>query len=207
MSAGAVMGGRRAGAGAAESGWAPWLDPGEKVLWEGAPGGGLRWRRSDWLMVPFSLLWCGFAVFWTVMAASEGAPAPMVAFGAGFVCIGLYLVVGRFFWDAYKRGLTRYALTDRRALIATRHAGRRLRSWPIGADTAIDVETGPTTSIYFATERVGGGDVEYAEDEYVSWRGRRRRARHRRVGFEFLADGPAVLSLIRGAQQGEAGRA
>jgi hypothetical protein len=177
-------------AGTDAGGWTAWLAPGERLLWQGAPGDGIRFRREDRMLIPFSLVFGAFALVWWGAAYGIDAPWPMLAFGTVFVLIGLYLVIGRFLWDAYVRARTRYALTDRRALIATRHPGRRMKDWPITADMPLDVETGPTTSIYFARERVGG------------WR--RRHAR--RVGFEFIADGPEVLSLIRAVQRGDAGR-
>jgi hypothetical protein len=118
------------------------LLPGEKILWEGRPKAGLMLTGADLLLVPFSLVWCGFAVFWTVTAAtatwsSRAAPpvtpiAVFPLFGLLFVAVGLYFVVGRFIADAWLRERTRYALTDSRALI--------VRAPPFGKVTTIALD-------------------------------------------------------------------
>lgn len=53
------------------------------------------------------------------VAVVLNSKAPLFAlFGAPFVLIGLFFVVGRFFLDAWLRAKTCYAVTDRRILIA-----------------------------------------------------------------------------------------
>ena len=94
------------------------LLPGERLLWSGRPGQGLIFTGRDIFLIPFSLLWCGFAVFWTGMASRFPAPPFFMLWGAMFVVIGLYFVAGRFLFDAWIRRGMRYALTDRRVLIA-----------------------------------------------------------------------------------------
>ena len=82
------------------------LAPGESLLWCGRPRQGVMFRKADALMIPFSVMWAGFAVFWVIGAKSSGAPAPFWSFGLIFVAIGLYLVVGRFVVDAMVRNKT-----------------------------------------------------------------------------------------------------
>ena len=94
------------------------LSPGERVIWSGRPGQGLMLTAQDVFLIPFSLLWCGFAVFWEWNVASAVHAWNFgVIWGAMFVCIGLYFVFGRFLVDAWVRSKTSYALTDQRALI------------------------------------------------------------------------------------------
>jgi hypothetical protein len=101
------------------------LEPEETVRWVGKPRAGILLRGSDALMIPFSILWGGFAIFWEAMAlrgtakASVGIKIIFPLWGVPFVLVGLYMMVGRFFADAYVRGRTWYGVTDRRAIIVS----------------------------------------------------------------------------------------
>jgi hypothetical protein len=91
---------------------------GEKVVWRGRPQQGLMLTARDGFLIPFSLLWGGFAIFWeSSVLRAPNPPVVMVLFGIPFVLIGLFLIVGRFLFDAWVRTGVFYALTDRRILI------------------------------------------------------------------------------------------
>jgi len=92
---------------------------GESVLWSGRPAEGLLLTGRDAFLIPFSILWCAFIVFWMFGAAQAGGSFAL--FGLPFVAFGLFFSVGRFFLDAWVRGGTRYAVTNRRILILKTH--------------------------------------------------------------------------------------
>src|SRR6476659_2074117 len=90
------------------------LTPGERLLWSGQPLPGIRLRASDAFVIPFSILWCGFALFWEFTAVTKGAPFFFMLWGIPFVLAGLYFVFGRFFIDAGTRERTYYGVTSDR---------------------------------------------------------------------------------------------
>ncbi len=129
------------------------IAPGERLLWSGRPRQGLLFRPADLFLVPFSLLWCGFAVFWEIAAFSAKAPPFFRFFGIPFVLAGLYFVFGRFLADALQRGRTRYAVTSSRLLVVSGLMTRTVESVPLRnlpqlalttrADGSGDIRFGP----------------------------------------------------------------
>jgi hypothetical protein len=123
----------------AESEMRQHLSRDERLLWAGRPRAGFLFRNSDFLVVPFSLLWGGFAVFWEVMALgalfAKGGNVPPLAFrlifplfGVPFVIVGLYLILGRFWVDKRQREKTVYGVTNERVLIHSGLFSHRLTS-------------------------------------------------------------------------------
>lgn len=103
------------------------LASGETLLWAGRPQQGVLFRRSDLLLVPFALLWCGFAIFWETAVISSRAPILFRLWGIPFVVIGLYMVFGRFFAEAKQRERTYYGLTDRNIIIVSGWFNRQVK--------------------------------------------------------------------------------
>lgn len=133
------------------------LLPGERILWLGGPGQGIRFTSRDMFLVPFSFLWGGFAIFWEMSVISAGAPLVMRLFGIPFVLVGLFMIGGRFWADAYLRANTAYAVTDKRVLVS--RAGR----WP--KFSAMSLDRLPDVSV---SETAGGrGTVRFGAER--SW--------------------------------------
>jgi hypothetical protein len=86
---------------------------GERLLWAGQPDPKRHFDRADTFLIPFSLLWGGFAIFWEIGVIRAGWGFGMVL-GIPFVGVGLYVIAGRFFVKARKKRRTYYAVTDRR---------------------------------------------------------------------------------------------
>jgi hypothetical protein len=106
----------------------PYLEPAERLLWSGHPRRGLLFRTADIGMVPFSLLWGGFAIFWTYSALREGAPWPFVLPAAASVLIGLNFIAGRFLVEAKQRERTLYGVTSERVIIVSGLWTRQVKS-------------------------------------------------------------------------------
>lgn len=172
------------------------LSPGERLLWSGRPQQGLMLRGSDALLIPFSLLWGGFAVFWEASAVRGGAPFFFKLWGIPFVLVGLYITVGRFLFDAWQRARTLYAVTDQRALILSGLFTRNVRS--LGVKSLSDIN--------FSSGRDGKGTITLGPTNPLgawntSWPGMNR---HAAPTFEMIDDARRVYELLRQLQLGSA---
>jgi hypothetical protein len=86
----------------------------ERLLWRGRPRSGIRLRGSDFFLIPVSLLWGGFAIFWESAALfmipkNDPVGGLFPLFGIPFVLFGLYFIFGRFIVDKKMREGTEYA--------------------------------------------------------------------------------------------------
>jgi hypothetical protein len=134
------------------------LDADEKLLWAGAPRQGVILRGSDAFMIPFSLLWGGFALFWEISVVGSGAPFFFMLWGIPFVLVGLYIIVGRFFYDSALRSSTVYGITPQRIIIKSGVFKKSIQSIYIGtltnvtlnekADGSGTIVLGPEFGIY-----------------------------------------------------------
>lgn len=114
------------------------LLPGESIQWTGRPNPGVIFHKEDWGLIPFSLLWGGFAIFWLLGASGLGnfwTNRPDRTFqwfefiwGTPFVLAAQYFIWGRFVYSRWKKQRTYYALTNRRALIVARSVKGRTAS-------------------------------------------------------------------------------
>ena len=121
------------------------LGRGERIVWTGQPDAKRIFTSADLFLVPFSLVWGGFALYWeaTVLGLTGGPPAPpaFMVFGVPFVVLGLYFMFGRFFYQRWAKQNTYYALTNRRALIVRHLRGRSVDAIMLDSAPSIQVST------------------------------------------------------------------
>ena len=135
------------------------LNPYERIVWQGQPQQGFLLRSSDAFAIPFSLLWCGFALFWEWSVVSGGAPFFFMLWGIPFVVVGIYIVIGRFFYDKQKRDGTYYALTNERVIIISGLFTQTTRS--------LDIKNIPEINI--STNENGRGTITFGSPAPMGW--------------------------------------
>jgi hypothetical protein len=101
----------------------PELVPGEALVWAGQPKISVIFHQEDALLIPVSLLWGGFAIFWEAGVSGIWGTSPRgpwtfgMLLGIPFVLAGQYLIWGRFFYAAWLKKRTHYAVTNRRVIV------------------------------------------------------------------------------------------
>ena len=143
-----------------EGGWR--LRGGERMLWQGRPDVRAYTFASSWLLIPFSVLWAGFAFFWEASVLASGAPGFFALWGIPFVLMGLYILFGRFIVARLEAQKTTYAVTDLRVLIRTGAFRSRL--------TELDLTNLPP--IELSSARFGTGTITFGPSmPYARWLG------------------------------------
>jgi hypothetical protein len=172
----------------------PYLTSGENIVWMGQPASGIRFRPGDIFLIPFSLLWGGFAIFWEAMALRAGAPLFFALWGIPFVLVGLYMIIGRFVVDAFARTRTRYAVTSRRALILSGLITPHIRS--------IDLKG--TNDIGLSLRGDGSGTISFQSGPmFGSWSGAGfwpGVSRYTPPAFEMIPEAKSVFDQIQFAK-------
>ena len=170
------------------------LDPHEKLHWAGQPRQGVFLRGADLFMVPFSLMWGGFAIFWEYNAVQialvKNAGLPFALFGIPFVIMGLYLIVGRFYVDSRQRSKTYYGVTNKRIIILSGLFSKHTTTLNIESlkDITLKEKSNGFGSIIFGQENPMMGFMGGS-----SWPG----AKDTTPKFDNIGDAKAVYGIIR----------
>lgn len=168
---------------------------GEQVLWSGRPTQApLVFRGRDVFLIPFSMVWGGFVLFWNVGVFSLGAPA-LSLFGLPFLIIGAYLTVGRFAHNWLRRSRTTYLLTNQRAIIATGFG--RVRHHHLGSALSVETRLGRngTGTIVFEPGDTFGSSFGNNRHAWGDW------SATGMDGFQFyrVADVSTAINIVQAA--------
>jgi hypothetical protein len=171
----------------------PELGSGERLLWAGRPCQGFLFRPVDVFLIPFSLMWGGFAFFWEGLALFMGSPLFFKLWGIPFVLVGCYLIVGRFFVDAWQREKTSYGLTNERAIIISGIFRRNVKS--------LNLRT--LTDVSLSERRDGSGTITFGQQNPFFWptHGMAWPGMPVVPTFECVPDAKAVYETLRTAQR------
>jgi hypothetical protein len=179
-----------------EASWDAYLQPGERILWEGAPMPGIRNRPR---LVFLSLFGVPFLVFGlggtavglrhVVWLGEIGVGLITLALGLVFLIFGYALVFGQWTEAAQAHRTTRYALSSRCAYVARKSANRSLESYPILPATALELEhCSGYDNLWFHVRSETDSDGGITTT---------------RIGFEGIREGTDVYRLMRGLQAGQ----
>jgi len=169
------------------------LAPQERLLWSGQPRRGLALKSSDLRTIPFSIIWTSFAIFWEASVIIGKAPLIMKLWGVPFVLIGLYMVAGRFFVDAWQRARTIYGLTNERVIIISNFSGTKIKSLNLRTltDITLDQKSDEVGTITFPLVPTFNSRDMWA----------RRRSQPVGPSLEMIENPRKVYEMIREAQR------
>jgi len=164
-------------------------------MWIGAPSGRLfALTGFDFLIIPFGLIFAGAALAVQALAISSGqAIEGLIALP--HLLIGLYLLAGRFLVGRHYRKNMVYAVTNRRAYIASHAFSGRFLQKPLTKSVSIDYSPGTETTI-----RLDNAGYEmWAIPRQMFWPSHTQ-------SFEFfrIKDGEKVIALLRQVQREQA---
>jgi hypothetical protein len=138
----------------------PELLSGESIHWAAMPNPSVIFHSDDLTLIPFSLVWTSFIVFWEAGALGfwssnfqKGtANIFMALWGIPFLVIGNYMLWGRFLYDAWLKRRTYYAVTDRRLIILQEGWKQKISMTFLEDIPQIERERGACGTLWFGTK-------------------------------------------------------
>jgi hypothetical protein len=167
------------------------LAPRERMIWSGVPRAGIVFRGSDLTQIPISII--VLYIFTTKYrnATHDGALDEII-WGVLFAAV-LYLLAGRFLYDALRRRRSVYAITSDRVLIINSVWSRYVKSFALSSITDIKLDE----------RRNGVGNI-WLGRRYLppGWQDPRLMpSRTSRNAFEIVPDAKHVYELLLEARQ------
>jgi len=176
--------------------WEDYFHGHEVLLWEGYPARGFK---STWGTLGMSIFGAPFLFGGIItfgfgiknLTSGDGmdpiiAGLGLIAFSLPFLGVGLALVFGTWLALYFSHHFVRYALSNKRAYIATSWWNHKMESYPILASNQIEIERGRHDTVWFTKFETRDSDGD---------------KQTKRIGFEQIADGMPVYQLLREVQE------
>lgn len=180
--------------------WDAYFQPGEALVWEGAPKPGVHgWPKIIGLALfglPFLIVGVVFFFVGLNQAATGGTLADVglglffAVFALPFAGAGAAMVFGQWWAAKEAHRCIRYAISTRCAYIAKSYWSRSIESYPILKSSALGLEKGrsaDTVWFHVQTEKDSDGDRTTT-----------------RISFDNIAEGDKVYTILRSIQTGTA---
>lgn len=123
----------------------------EYILWKGKPEKGNIFARRDIFTTLFGIMWLSFSLYWEYTAIKGGASLLFALWGTPFICVGIYLVIGKHLQTAMLRNKTFYVITNKKIIVKR---GNRISMHTANDLPPMDVEIhkNGNGTIYFCSE-------------------------------------------------------
>ncbi|MCT4584436.1 MAG: hypothetical protein N4A54_05870 [Peptostreptococcaceae bacterium] len=160
----------------------------ETILWSDQPNFKL-FESEDILLIPFSFFWCSFIAFWEYQVLnfpSMGHFNFMALFGIPFILVGIYLLIGRFFYKAYIYKNRYYYVTDKRIIILTNTNYQNIESKYISQIPTINKKV----------RMDGSGTLIFGNNYRSNYRSNRRSHQELTPSFHNITDANKVYRIV-----------
>ncbi len=106
------------------------MKDGEIILWEGKPMSGFRFRDTDIILIPISIILLGFSVMLNYILIHFESDFIFKVIGIALAMLAIYTGGLRFFFNAQKRRRTFYCITNKRILMISGRK-KKLQTLPL----------------------------------------------------------------------------
>lgn len=176
------------------------LKPGEQILWAGRPRSGLSFEIGDVILIPGLLAWFAALMYALCVNFARRGNLLILMWASPLVLFGIYGLIGRFMFDAFRRSRIFYGLSDRRIIIIKTLFGRRVSHFHLSLLPAIQLFERSNRS---GTIALGQCSILYLPNLIPpSWPGA---TSHMPPLIELIEDARHVYDLVLDAQRKEQG--
>lgn len=177
--------------------WQSHFEPGERLLWQGAPEPGFEHPGKSLFLIlfglPFLIAGIGVLIYGlhrlTTATSDAGLAVLAIVFSLPFIGIGAFLGLGPIIEALTASKRVRYALSTRAAYVARSCLARKVEVYPLLPPTTLELQKGKRAdSVWFHARQEPSADGGFVTVY---------------SGFRNIVDGERVFRLIQSIHDGE----